>query len=80
MLLELVLSTLMVSLTVSIHGVGLYLLARLLRLELREEAQGHIRPLSLRAMAATLVVILGLFALHGVEIWLYAFLYLALGA
>jgi hypothetical protein len=28
----------------------------------------------------TLIVILGLFALHGIEIWLYAFLYIAIGA
>jgi hypothetical protein len=79
-LLELSLSTVMVSLTVAIHGAGLYLLWRILRLEAREEAAEHISPISPRAMASTLFVILGLFALHGVEIWLYAFLYLALGA
>lgn len=80
MIAELALSTIMVLLTVTIHAAGLYLLARLLRLEEREETQEHIHPLSLRGIAATIIVILGLFALHGVEIWLYAFLYLAIGA
>jgi hypothetical protein len=80
MLVELGLSTLMVSLTVMIHGVGLFGLARVLRLEAQEEAQEHIDPASPRALAVVLGVILGLFALHGLEIWLYAFLYLALGA
>ena len=77
---ELALSTFMVLLTVSIHGAGLYLLARILRLEEREERQEHIHPLSLRGIAATLIVSLGLFVLHGIEIWIYAFLYLAIGA
>ena len=77
---ELVLATFMVSLTVAIHGAGLHGLAKLLRLEAREEAHEHINPLSLRGFLATLLAILRLFALHGVEIWLYAFLYIGLGA
>jgi len=80
MLAELSLSTLMVSITVIIHGAGLFALARVLRLEAREEAAEHINPASPRALAVVLGVILGLFALHGLEIWLYAFLYLWLGA
>ena len=80
MLAELAVSTLMVALTVAIHAVGLYALSRLLRLEEREEATEHVHPLSVRGFAATLIVILGLFALHGIEIWLYAFLYLAIGS
>ena len=46
----------------------------------RDEAQEHVDPISLRGYSVTLLTILGLFALHGAEIWLYAFLYLALGA
>jgi hypothetical protein len=80
MLAELSLSTLMVSVTVVIHGAGLFILARVLRLEAQEEAQAHLNPASPRALAIILAVILGLFAVHGVEIWLYAFLYLWLGA
>lgn len=77
---ELAVSTVMVVLTVTIHGVGLFVLARALRLEAREEAAGHVHPMSPRGMVATLFVILGLFAVHGFEIWLYAFLYEFLGA
>jgi len=80
MIVELALATMMVLLTVAIHGAGLYALARLLRLEEREEAEEHVHPLSARGIAATLIVIAGLFALHGLEIWLYAFLYLGIGS
>jgi hypothetical protein len=80
MLAELALATFMVLLTVAIHGAGLYTLSRLLRLEEREEAEEHVHPMSLRGIAATLFVILGLFVLHGIEIWLYAFLYLGIGS
>ncbi len=77
---QLIISTLMVLLSVAIHGGGLMLLGRILRLEQHEEAQTHVSPVSLQGMAATFVVVLGLFALHGLEIWLYAGLYLLLGA
>ena len=70
----------MVLLTVGIHGSGLLLLARLLRLERRDERLEHISPTSLQGIAATFGVVLGLFLLHGIEIWLYAALYLVLGA
>jgi hypothetical protein len=80
MLAELLLATVMVTLTVLVHGGGLILLARLLRLEAREEAAGHTHPGSLRSLAVILLAVLGLVGLHGIEIWLYAFLYLALGA
>ena len=77
---ELSIATIMVILTVTIHGAGLLTLARILRLEAREEAAARIDALSLRGIIATLSVILGLFALHGTEIWAYAFLYDAIGA
>ena len=41
MITELLLSTCMVLLTVSIHATGLYALSRLLRLEEREERHEH---------------------------------------
>jgi hypothetical protein len=77
---ELALSTLMVLLTVAIHAAGIFTLSRVLRLEELEEAKEHIRPLSLRGISGTIIVILGLFVLHGIEIWLYAFLYLGIGS
>ena len=77
---ELLLATAMVLATVSIHAIGLYALSRLLRIEELEEQEEQIHPLSGRGIVATLTVALGLFVLHGIEIWLYAFVYLAIGA
>jgi hypothetical protein len=80
MLLHLAVSTLMVIVTVIVHGLGLTLLSRMVRFELREEMAQHVPPLSSRSLFFTLALVLGLFALHGLEIWLYAFLYLLIGA
>ena len=80
MIAELTIATFMVFLTVAIHAAGIYALSRLLRLEEREEAAEHVHPLSLRGIAATIIVILGLIVLHGIEIWIYAFLYLGIGS
>lgn len=77
---QLAIATIMVLLTVMIHGAGLLLLMRLLRIELHEEATMHLPALSARTLAFVLALALGLFALHGVEIWAYAILYLGLGA
>ena len=80
MLRELATATAMVVMTVLIHGAGLYALARILRLESEEERTERISPLSARGVSATIGTVIGLFFLHGVEIWLYAFLYEYLGA
>ena len=80
MLPELAIATIMVTVTVLVHGAGLYLLSRILRLEAHEELREHLNAISPRGIIATVAVILGLFFLHGIEIWLYAFLYEALGA
>lgn len=80
MLLQLMIATVMVLVTVLIHGLGLLGLSRLLRGEQIEERQAHISPLSLRGLLVTLAAVLGLFVLHGSEIWLYSLLYLQLGA
>lgn len=80
MIAELALATLMVALTVGIHASGIYGLSRLLRLEERDEAREHVHAMSLRGFTATIAVILALFFLHGLEIWLYAFVYLIIGS
>lgn len=80
MWIQLAIATLMVLLTVGNHCAGLLLLALLLRLERQDERLEHISPTSLQGIAATFGVMLGLFMLHGIEIWLYAALYLLLGA
>ena len=80
MLAPLAVATLMVIITVLIHGTGIFALARFLRVEAREEAEEHIHPMSLRGIAVTLSLVLGLFLLHGIEIWAYAFIFLVLDA
>ena len=80
MLTPLVVATAMVLLTVLVHGGGLILLSRVLRLERSEEHIVAISPLSIRGLLFTMAVVLGLFALHGIEIWLYAALYMLVGA
>ncbi len=77
---QLAVATLMVLLTVALHGAGLLGLARLLNVESREEREAHLSPTSLRGLVTTLGMVLGLFTLHGLEIWLYALLYRLLGA
>ena len=80
MIIQLAVSTAMVIFTVIIHGGGLAILGRMLRGEVQMERSHHIPGISPRTMAFTLALVLALFVLHGVEIWLYAFLYEAIGA
>lgn len=75
MLDQLALASAMVALTVVIHLVGLTVLIRLLRSHGRFARKLRILPLTLLLTAS-----LGLFAIHTIEIWSYAVLFLALGA
>jgi len=78
--LQFVVSTAMLVVCVMLHGVGLALLNNLVRTETAIERLRRIRHLSPRGMAFTLGIVLALFALHGVEIWAFAALYLKLSA
>ena len=75
MLTQLAVGTGMILLTVLIHGIGIFGLGRWLRVETREEAEEHVHPMSPRGILVTLGLVLGLFALHGIEIWAYAIVY-----
>jgi len=75
MLVQLTLASGMVVVVVIIHLLGLALLVRALRTHYRMFRQIQMTPLLLLVVAS-----LGLFALHTLEIWLYAALYLFLGA
>lgn len=77
---DLLVATAMVLLTVAIHGLGLTALGRLLRVESIEERHRHVSLFSLRSLVFTQMLVIALFVLHGIEIWLYAFVYIALGA
>ena len=70
----------MVILTVGIHGLGLALLARGVSGERHAEEVHHLPPLSLRGAVFTLITVLSLFLLHGIEIWSYASLYTIIDA
>jgi hypothetical protein len=75
MLLQLTLATIMVVTIVVIHLTGLAMLTRALRSHSRLFRQLRIMPLTL-LLAATV----GIIAIHTVEIWAYAAVYLQLGA
>ena len=77
MLSNLAAGTVLVALTVTIHGVGLLVLSRLLRLAVTRYGPHRNRTGTVVAMVAT---VLGLFALHTVEIWTWALAYVWLGA
>jgi hypothetical protein len=72
---RLAVATLMVGLTVTVHFFGLMALLRLLR------AGAHsVHDTWRREGRAIFGVVLGLMLIHAVEVWLYAGLFLALGA
>ena len=62
------------------HGVGLASLNKAMRSEASIERLRHIEPLSPRGALFTLLIVLALIVLHGLEIWGFALLYLALDA
>lgn len=80
MILQLVTSTIMVLLTVTMHGFGLAMLGRVMQLEARQERMQHVPTLSVRSLVFTQALVIALAGLHGLEIWGYAFLFEALGA
>jgi hypothetical protein len=80
MILELSVSTALVLTTVLIHAVGLLLLVRLTRREAIHEEKEGVQAMSVRGVAIIVLVVLGLFVLHGIEIWLYAVVFTELGA
>lgn len=75
---ELALSTVMVLTTVAIHGVGLFFLRTWVDSVGRHRPHGAFR-LSRKGLMVALVV-LGFYVLHGLEIWLYAVVYVLIGA
>jgi len=79
---ELLAGTVMVLATVGLHAVGLLTLGWILALGdiTRPGREVRLNPLSPRGAAYTVTVVLGLFVLHGVEVWLYAALFYLLGA
>jgi hypothetical protein len=75
MLTQLFLATIMSLLTVAIHLTGLGFLVRLLRFH-----QRLVKPLKSAPVVVLLSAAIVIFAIHTVEIWAYALLYVLLGA
>lgn len=75
MLIQLFLATTMSLVTVAIHLIGLAFLVRMLRSHHR-----LVRPLKSAPVAILLIATVTIFAIHTAEIWLYALLYILLGA
>lgn len=77
---EFSISSILSVLCVVIHGLGLFSLSHALRSETAVERIRRIEPLSPRGVAFTLGIVVAMLALHGIEIWLFALVYLGLGA
>ena len=75
LLIQLVIASAMVIATVFIHLVGLAILVRILRARSWHPFLERVRPITLLLGAS-----FGIFAIHTAEIWLFALLYLLLGA
>ena len=81
MALELLVATVMVLLPVGIHGLGLLSLGRMVAAaDARATGAVRVNPLSRRGAWLTFGLVMGLFLIHGLEIWSYAFLFHLLGA
>jgi hypothetical protein len=74
---NLAVSTFMVALTVVIHFLGLLVLLFLLR---RRGARFRAQESVVGQGLLIVVTVFGLFAIHAVEIWIYAAFYVAVGA
>ncbi len=77
MIVQLLIATLLVVVTALMHGAGTTALARALQLHPEGQESHHF---SFARAIQVLVIVLALFALHGIEIWLFAACYLGLGA
>ena len=77
---QFVVASALVVLCVFIHGFGLFGLNRALRTEAAAERLRRLNALSPRGVLFTLGMVVSMLALHGLEIWLFALVYLVLGA
>ena len=77
---ELALSTVLVLLAVGIHGFGLLSLGRGLEYYERRAGRPYVEGPLWRHALLTIAVVLGLFVIHGTEIWMYAGVFRLVGA
>jgi len=77
---QFLIATAMLVACVVVHGFGLASLNKALRGEMTVERLQQIDALSPRGALFTLVIVLAIFALHGIEIWGFAMLYMGVDA
>jgi hypothetical protein len=74
---NLIAGSVLVAVTVSIHGIGLLAMSALLRAVV-DRYRPHLQLGS--TVVVMIATVLGLFALHTIEIWVWAFAFLIVGA
>lgn len=74
---QILLGTCIIALTVIVHAVGVIVLIRLLQ---GRVAPKHSHPSLFRMIRVLVFTVLALFFVHTIEIWLWALLYIFLGA
>lgn len=80
LLLQFVVASAMLVLCVFVHGLGLAGLSKAIRSESNLERMKRIDALSPIGLLFTVSIVVALIALHGLEIWGFALLYLGLDA
>lgn len=80
LLTELAAASLMGAACVIVHGLGLAAITRFVRPTEDPRRVTHLPPVTVRGILLTIALVLTLFVIHGLEIWLYAIFYLAVGA
>jgi hypothetical protein len=73
MITQLLVGLALVAITVVIHGGGLMLLSRWKKID--DSDPNSVSPTDLLDLGHAILTVLALFALHGLEIWLYAVFY-----
>lgn len=77
---EFIVSSVLAVLCIAGHGLGLASLARAMRTEAAVERLERMTPLSPRGVVFTLLVVVAILALHGLEIWAFALAFIGVGA
>ena len=77
---ELALSTILALIAISLHGFGLLSLGRALEIYEIRAGRSYVEGPLWRHALLTIAVVLGLFVIHGVEIWMYAAVFTLIGA
>ncbi len=77
---ELTAASLLGAACVVIHGLGLAAITRFIRPSDDPRRVTHLPPVTFHGIFVTITIVLTLFVIHGLEIWLYAFFYLLVGA